>query len=470
VVDGEEAGGGAMTAFRDGDVSGGMRWNAREERWEPADREPRIRNVKKPIVDPPIDSAAPREGVPAERILRFRTALDLCSEAPEDVPWIVPGYVPKGALVELCGKVKIGKTTLIAAMVRQILDGGTFLGNPVAQGKVLWLTEQPTTSFADALRGAGLEDRDDLVLLQWVDTRGFSWEKVAQTATKKAQEIGAILFLVDTISQFSGIKGDGENSAGEAQRAIEPLQVAAASGLGVIVCRHERKGGGEIGDSGRGSSAWSGAVDVILKITRPEGAQRETLRVLEVSGRFRDAPPEQVIELKDGLYEALGTALDIAAQEARQKILDACALAVEKDPTLTDLVDKLKIKRTTCQIVVERMVADGVLERTGKGKRGDPYRYHQREPEEYFRQNSISKQTVPAETNPPEENVSARTPAGTGRKKTPEENGRPVHCGVLMVRDGPGADWECPKCGSFAEPETAEVVTGQNWGAEAVDE
>ena len=49
---------------------------------------------------------------------------------------------------------------------------------------------------------------------------------------------------------------------------MKPLQLAAADGLGVVVGRHERKSGGDIGDSARGSSAFGGAVDTIITISR----------------------------------------------------------------------------------------------------------------------------------------------------------------------------------------------------------
>ena len=44
---------------------------------------------------------------------------------------------------------------------------------------------------------------------------------------------------------------------------MQPLQqAAAAEGLGVLVSQHERKSGGEVEDSGRGSSAFAGAADI----------------------------------------------------------------------------------------------------------------------------------------------------------------------------------------------------------------
>src|SRR6185436_12737761 len=93
---------------------------------------------------------------------------------------------------------------------------------------------------------------------------------------------------VDTVSQFAGLRGDAENNSGDALAAIEPLQEAAAQGLAVIAVRHERKGGGEVGESGRGSSAFSGAVDIVVAIRRGEGQTKPTVRVLHTLSRFTE--------------------------------------------------------------------------------------------------------------------------------------------------------------------------------------
>ena len=65
---------------------------------------------------------------------------------------------------------------------------------------------------------------------------------------------------MDTLGQFAGIRGDGENSSGEAQAAMSPF-AASRRKRARRDSRHERKGGGEVGESGRGSSAFGGAVD-----------------------------------------------------------------------------------------------------------------------------------------------------------------------------------------------------------------
>jgi hypothetical protein len=62
-----------------------------------------------------------------------------------------------------------------------------------------------------------------------------------------------------------------------------------AEGLTVVYLRHDRKGGGEVGESGRGSSQIGGDADQLLQLTRPTGGNaRATVRVLSAVGRFMD--------------------------------------------------------------------------------------------------------------------------------------------------------------------------------------
>jgi hypothetical protein len=162
----------------------------------------------------------------------------------ERVEWIVPGLVVKGGITELGAKVKAGKTTLIMKLV-------------------------------SASAGS------DFHVLLHNDTRGMTWTDVAAAAVSECKRVGAYLLVVDTLPQFAGLRGDSENNSGDALAAMEPLLRAASEGVGVMLTRHERKSGGEVGDSGRGSSAFAGAVDIVLSLRRPEGNAKKTLRVLQ---------------------------------------------------------------------------------------------------------------------------------------------------------------------------------------------
>src|SRR4029077_18773682 len=184
----------------------------------------------------------------------------------------------------------------------------------------VYLTEQPAVSFRQAMERADLLGRDDFHVLFHNDTRGTPWPLVASAAVEECKREGAFLLVVDTLPQFAGLKGDSENNSGDALTAMEPLSRAAAEGIGIILTRHERKSGGEVGDSGRGSSAFAGAVDIVLSLRKPVGNSKKTHRVLQALSRFSDTPPELLIELTDNGYIALGEPQAAAFREAKDSI------------------------------------------------------------------------------------------------------------------------------------------------------
>jgi DNA primase len=327
---------------------------------------------------PQNGSAPPRDEEAAESKLRFRTAAEIAAETPAQVDWAAKPWVAFGALTEIAGKVKAaGKTTFVSYVVRAVLDGLPFMGERTTKTPVVWLTEQSDASFREALRRADLLDRDDLVVLSWHDTIGISWPAVVAAAVAEAEGLGARLIVVDTLPQFAGLHGDSENNSGDALQALRALQVAAAArGIAIVIVRHDRKGGGEVGDSGRGSSAFGGAVDIVLSLRRPEGAARPTLRSLRTLSRFDETPPELVVELTPEGYVPLGIEADVAKQEARARILAEAPREKAKGKTLPELVKLVDGKRTTVQEVVKELRGEDLLARTGKGKKKDPYRFY----------------------------------------------------------------------------------------------
>lgn len=104
---------------------------------------------------------------------------------------------------------------------------------------------------------------------------------------------------------------------------MQPLQRAAALGLAIVFTRHERKGGGEVGESGRGSSATAGAVDLIVSLRRPDGNLPKTLRKIETLGRFKETSEELIIEKTGEGYVSRGTESAVEKAGARGRILQA---------------------------------------------------------------------------------------------------------------------------------------------------
>jgi hypothetical protein len=374
-----------------------LNWNA--ARCQPPLPEPEVRRM---VADfwRKEEAKRAKEGTEEKekaKAIPFHTAREIAQETPESVDWLAPPWVAASAITEVTGKAKAsGKTTWIMHMVAACLDGGEFLGQQTAETPVVYLTEERPATLREALARAGLLARDDLFFMYWHDTQGVAWPDVVAAAAAKCQQVGARLLVVDTLSQFARLKGDDESAAGAALAALGPLQ-AAAKGLGTLESRHERKGGGEVGESGRGSSAFAGAADVVLKLSRAEGAARPTIRKIEALSRFTETPENLVIELVDSFclsvnlkvvepnetkrpsshYVALGTETAVALASAKQAVLDILPLSEAEALDRTEIEAQLPdtVKAHALTNALRELRDSGEAYYIGEGKKGNPYRY-----------------------------------------------------------------------------------------------
>ncbi len=306
---------------------------------------------------------------------RFTSPAELLARLPETPESSWHRYFYRGAIAELIGGAKVaGKTTFLGHLMAAVLDGRTYLGEPTTYSPIVFLTEQPSASLRAVLERSGLASRADLRILLWRDAHDVTWPEIVVMAVAECERVGARLLIVDTLPAFAGIRGDAENDAGAALAAIEPLQVAAADGLAVVVVRHARKAGGEVGESGRGSSAFTGAVDVVLQLARQATAARPTIRVLTALSRFDETPPEAVIELTDAGYVLLGDVAAVAFDEARRGILDVVP-ELPGGLTEAEIIEQVGGRKSSTGEALRSLVATGRVERSGSGRRGSPYTY-----------------------------------------------------------------------------------------------
>ena len=349
------------------------------ERCQPPLDESEVRAIAASVSQYPPDRAEPAQMEDENRTpinLPFRTAADIERETPPEVNWVARPWVAVGASTELDGKVKLaGKTTFTLHLVRAVVNGVPFMGQPTRKTATVYLTEQNATSFREAMKRAGLLGREDLVVLYFKDIGSFQWTSVARAAVEECKRRDAKLLVVDTLTQFAGIAGDGENNAGDALAAMRPLQQAAAEGISVLVTRHERKSGGTVGDSGRGSSAYGGAVDIVLSLRRPEGNHKRNVRLLQALSRFDETPTDQLIELTDDGYRSLGEPGDVAIEQERLNIIAALPNGKRNALDIEALCDATDMSRAQLQRRLDELLNDGKIRKTGRGRRGDAFRY-----------------------------------------------------------------------------------------------
>lgn len=155
------------------------------------------------------------------------------------------------------------------------------------------------------------------------------------------------------------------------------MPVTDPAALAKLVARHDRKSGGEVGESGRGSSAISGDVDVILQLRRPEGHQPHTRRVIESLSRYSETPEKVVIDLTEAGYVLLGDSEAVAVADAIRIVSAHLGGEFEQKEswTVDELVTDCDLNRAAVQRALRELERRGDVHRHGLGRRGSPYTY-----------------------------------------------------------------------------------------------
>jgi AAA domain len=311
--------------------------------------------------------------------LRFMSASEIRAQAPREPEWIWPGYLAPANVTLLSGKPKAGKSRFAFDLATAIVsDSTSFLDKPVVGGAAVYVSEEGAATLAHKL-----PDSERLRIL----TRENAWPKPAwaeliEAAVTEARSVDAQLLIVDTLAYWAGMPAEREKDAGAALQVMEACVHAAREGIAVLVPTHTRKGGGEDGEGIRGSSAFAGSADIILELERVPDAPRQ--RALLALSRYPRTLGTLVAELSlDGQWLVVSEDVDrndtgtIAKRQREAADRDAilAALGGGQELTRPDLEDVTCAPARQWHTTLDALITEGLVQKRGKGKRGDPYRY-----------------------------------------------------------------------------------------------
>jgi hypothetical protein len=307
--------------------------------------------------------------------------VEISQRPPQPVDWIIGKYVACGASTVLCSKVKLGKSSWTLSAIRALLEGKPFLGSPTIQGRAVMLTEMSGSVLRAAFDRAGLTNQSGFTIMEPHHFyRLPTWEQRVGVLGRLCKRDSARLLVVDTLGWAAGLSGEDENSSGVMMRVMLPLQRLCSdsgNGLGILCLVHERKSGGDIADSIRGSSATGGAVDILMNLAKPAGNHRsETIRRINAIGRYPDTPAELVIDWNQGEYVVLGDSDHVTADRCAALISNLLPVTPSEAKTIPLLREESGESRTSIQRVLRKLVHDEEAVRLGSGSRNDPFRYH----------------------------------------------------------------------------------------------
>lgn len=234
-----------------------------------------------------------------------------------EVEWVVEGLLAKNYLTLFAAREKMGKTTLVKALIKSLATGEKFLGQNVKQSRVLVITEEHAGHWNRRLEDIGLTDCETV----WFITQPFNtrlklkeWSDYLITSVAPYCKQNTIdVLIIDTISPIWPVID--ENNAAEVQSALLPLLSITKQGISVLPLHHYSKAGGI-----RGSTAIAATPDILLNFSKPQGDEDTTRRLLKCVGRFEETPEQLLLDYRDGEYILLGTPQNVARQEKHAQV------------------------------------------------------------------------------------------------------------------------------------------------------
>lgn len=315
-----------------------------------------------------VDSRLPvnrNHGNPQNRAPEFVfTQLDaLLKEPEEQMAYVWDRTLPYGGFSICAAKPKVGKSTFARNLAVAITRGADFCGRQTAKGKVIYLClEEKRAEVAAHFRRMGAADSDIYI------HTGRTPDDVHSALARAIADMKPILVIIDPLSRFVRVKEF--NSYGEVTHALEPLiDLARETNTHILALHHTGKGDRELGDGVLGSTAFFGAVDTMLEMKRSND-----LRTIASRQRYGEDMVASVVHLAPdtGIITLAGHLQALQLKEHETKVLDALRHGNKTEPDIKRCVGG---NQTLTAKAIRSLHDSGVLERSGTGKKGDPYCY-----------------------------------------------------------------------------------------------
>lgn len=254
----------------------------------------------------------------------------------ESVEWLIPGLLPLGNVVALCGGARSGKSTFAAACMAH-LTGGDALSAGIPQDKpckVAWFTKEESaqSQVGPRLLSAGCQ-------MKFVRRPGygpggqraytFSFPSGLEALENYMIQGRIKMVFFDPIRSFMdrGCDPNGDEMAvrGLMEGVIEVCQRQRATA--VMTMHHRKDMRGDALSLISGSAAWGQTVRVAIQFAKHPDGVRRVMSFAKFS--LGPEPPSRMFRIESGILGPrflLGETCDLSADDASMGMLDSAAV------------------------------------------------------------------------------------------------------------------------------------------------
>lgn len=291
----------------------------------------------------------------------------------ESRAFLVEGLLPLESLSLLAAKPKTGKSTLARCLCDAVASGREFLGRAVRRGPVVYFAlEERAGEVAEHFARMGVpEDAALTVLCHPAGNLGL------ELIEEGIERFKPVLVVIDPILKLIRV-ADSSDYAEVTAKLEGLLTLARKSGVCILAVHHSRKGSSaeQDPDSVLGSTGLAGGVDNVLIMGRDRGE-----RFIESVQRYGTELARTRLILGEDGRSSLG--FEVAIEKRSTAQAEVLAF-IESSPgcTADDLKERTEMRAELRSSVLKALMDEGRIRRTGKGGKGDPYRYFVATPED----------------------------------------------------------------------------------------
>lgn len=318
-----------------------------------------------------LDSNTYKEGDVVES--KYMSLRAICEREAQKIDWVWQSFIARGFMTLLSGLPKAGKSTLLFFLLKALMTGGSFFNKKTKfEGKILIVSEEHSEQYRERMGKEGLFS-DNILILPAFEVGCHSQDQVLKQIKMSIRFADVTTIVLDTLGEFWGVKD--ENDSSSVQLALKPFrEIAQELNIAVLLIHHLRKSEGDNGTAHRGSGALLAGVDIGLELNYCKG--NKTKRTLTSKSRFNETPTEIVIEKTDDDYKCLGDSSQFERENQKHCFIETLTGDFEELEVIRKRMKTLPGKTLAGEIAGE-CFAEKLVERLGKGKKGDPYKYRE---------------------------------------------------------------------------------------------
>jgi len=292
----------------------------------------------------------------------------------------------------LTSQSKSGKTTLVAALLARLKEGGTFAGLGLRPGKAVIISEESTFLWNQRSAKLGFGDQLCWFCRPFAGRPGRDdWQALQDAILRLHDRHRFDLIVIDPLIEF--LPCGSENSAVGVTDFLRSLRRFTAAGMADMILHHPRKGRVLEGQAARGSSALTGFADVVMEqnFYKP-GDDTDRRRRIRTYSRLEQTPRRLVLELNADATDYTNHG-DFEVDEFMQSWRHVRVVLQGEDAKMTrkEILENWPPDfpapvTTTLARWLERALDLGLVKKLGQGSKSSPFQYWlpERESDDWF--------------------------------------------------------------------------------------